>query len=96
MFLCALKYITLKVVKNMTVFMSLILILRRFTERGHLSILVKWTRISIKRTFMGLWNDFVIICIKIYNFKGSNKYDRFYVTDFNFEKVYRNGPSLHF
>jgi len=43
-----LKYITLMVVKNMTVFMSLILILRRFTE----------------------------------------KYDRFYVIDFNFAKVY--------
>jgi len=34
----ALKYITLKVVKSMTVFMSLILILRRFTEMGLLSI----------------------------------------------------------
>jgi len=30
--LFALKYLTLKVVKNMTVFMPLILILRRFTE----------------------------------------------------------------
>jgi len=36
MLLSALKYITLKVVKNMTVFMSLILILRRFTEMGFL------------------------------------------------------------
>jgi len=42
-----------------------------------------------------LWNDYVAICIKIYNFKGSKKYDRFYVIDFNFVKVYRNGPSLH-
>jgi len=33
-----LKYITLKVEKNMTVFMSLILILRRFIEMGLLSI----------------------------------------------------------
>jgi len=33
-----LKYITLKVVKNMTVFMSLILILQRFTEMGLLYI----------------------------------------------------------
>jgi len=28
---------------------------------------------------MGLWNDYVVICIKIYIFKGSKKYDRFYV-----------------
>jgi len=34
-----------------------------------------------------------VICIKIYNFKGSKKYDRFCVTDFNFAKVYWNGPS---
>jgi len=34
----ALKYITLKVVKYMTVFMSLILILRGITEMGLLSI----------------------------------------------------------
>jgi len=51
--LSALKHLTLKVVKNMTVFMSLILILRRFTEMGLLS-----------------------------------KYDRSYVIDFNFAKVY--------
>jgi len=38
MFLSALKYITSKIVQNMTVFMSLILILRRFTEMGLLSI----------------------------------------------------------
>jgi len=38
MFLSALIYITLKVVKNIIVFMSLILILRRFTEMGLLSI----------------------------------------------------------
>jgi len=38
MLLSALIYITLKVVKNMTVFMSLILILRRFTEMRLLSI----------------------------------------------------------
>jgi len=39
MLLSALKYITLKKVKNMTVFMPLILIFRRFTEMGLLSIL---------------------------------------------------------
>jgi len=44
--LSVLKHLTLKVVKNMTVFMSL-----------------------------------------IFNFKGSTKYDRFYVIDFNFVKV---------
>jgi len=38
MLLSALKYITFKVVKNMTVFMSLILILRRLTEMGLISI----------------------------------------------------------
>jgi len=38
MLLSALIYKTLKVVKNMTVFMSLVLILRRFTEMGILSI----------------------------------------------------------
>jgi len=48
MLLSSLTYITLKVVKNMTVFMSLILIFR----------------------------------------KGSKKYDRFYVIEFNFGKVY--------
>jgi len=36
--LSALKYITLKVVKNMTAFMSLILNLRRFTVLGLLYI----------------------------------------------------------
>jgi len=44
---------------------------------------------------MGLWNDYVVIGTKIYNFKGIKKYDRFYVIDFNFAKVYWNGPSLH-
>jgi len=44
---------------------------------------------------MGLWNDYVGTCIKIYNLKGSKKYDRFYVIDFNFAKVYRNGPTFH-
>jgi len=38
MLLYALKYITLKVVKNVTGLMSLILIFRRFTEMGLLSI----------------------------------------------------------
>jgi len=38
MLLSALKYITLKVVKHKTVFMSLILILRRLTEMGLLYI----------------------------------------------------------
>jgi len=38
MLLSALKYIALKVLKNMTVFMSFILILRRFTEMGLLSV----------------------------------------------------------
>jgi len=38
MLLSALKYIMLKVVKNMTVFMSLILILQKFTEMGLLTI----------------------------------------------------------
>jgi len=92
MLLSALKYITLKVVKIMTVFMSLILILQRFTEMGLLPIfkahnLVKRTRISIWLISLGLWNDYVVICIKIYNFKGSKKYDRVYVFDFNFAKV---------
>jgi len=64
MLLSALIYTTLKVVKNMTVFLSLILILRRSTEMGLLSI------------------------YKLYNFKGSIRYDRFYVIDFNFAKVY--------
>jgi len=44
---------------------------------------------------MGLWNYNVVIWIKIYNFKGSKKYDRFYVIDFNFAKVYRNGTPLY-
>jgi len=44
---------------------------------------------------MGLWNDYGVICIKIYNFNGSKKYDRFYVIDFFFAKVYRNGPPFH-
>jgi len=35
---------------------------------------------------MGLWNDYVVICINKYNYKGSKKYDGFYVIDFNFEK----------
>jgi len=43
---------------------------------------------------MGLWNDDVVIRIKIYNLKGSTKCDRFYVIDFNFAKVYWNGPSF--
>jgi len=47
--------------------MSLILTLRRFTEMGFPSLkannLVKWTRISMWHTFMGLWNDYVVICI---------------------------------
>jgi len=38
MLFSALKYITLKEVKNMTVFMTMILILRRFTEMGLHSI----------------------------------------------------------
>jgi len=37
----------------------------------------------------------LVICIKKYNSKGSLKYDRFYVIDVYFAKVYRNGPSLH-
>jgi len=37
---------------------------------------------------MGLWHDYVDICINIYNFKGSKKYDRFYGIDFNFAKAY--------
>jgi len=49
--------INFKAVKNMTVFTSLILILQRFTEMGLLST-------------YGRWNDYVVICIKIYNFKG--------------------------
>jgi len=44
---------------------------------------------------MGLRNDYVAICIKRYNFKGSKKYDRFYVTGFNFARAYRNGTSFH-
>jgi len=66
----------------MTVFMSLILNLGRLTEMGLLSI--NETRISIRHTFMGLWNDYVVICIKIYNFKGTKKYNRFYVINLNF------------
>jgi len=31
---------------------------------------------------------YVVICINIYNFKGSKKNGRFYVIDFNFAKVY--------
>jgi len=50
--------------------------------------LVKRTRISIWNFSMGLWNDYVVICMKIYNFKGSKKYDGCYVIDFNFAKVY--------
>jgi len=76
--------IKLKVVKNMTVFMSSILILQWFTEMGLLSIFKAHS--LVKRT-MGLWNDFVVICIKIFNFKGSKKYDGFYVIGFNFAKV---------
>jgi len=26
---------------------------------------------------VGLWNDYLFICIKLYNLKGSKKYDRF-------------------
>jgi len=37
---------------------------------------LKW---SFFPSFMGLWNDYVVICIKMYNFKGSKKYYRFYV-----------------
>jgi len=44
---------------------------------------------------MGLLNDYVVICINKYNFKGSKKYGRFYVIDFNFAKAYRNGLSFH-
>jgi len=60
---------------------------------------------------MGLLNYFVVICIKIFNFKGSTmimllsalKYITLnvvinmtiYVIDFYFAKVYRNGPSFH-
>jgi len=44
---------------------------------------------------MGLRNDYDVICIKIYNLKGSRKYDRFYAIDFNFAKIYRNGPPFH-
>jgi len=44
---------------------------------------------------MGLWNDYVGICIKLYNFKGSKKYDRYYVIGFNFAKAYRNGPPFY-
>jgi len=73
----------------MTVFMSLILILQRLIEMGlppslKAHYLLKRTRISIWHIFIGLWNGYVAICIKIYNFKGSKKYDRFYVIDFNF------------
>jgi len=28
---------------------------------------------------MGLWNDYVLICINMYNIKGIKKYDSFYV-----------------
>jgi len=44
---------------------------------------------------MSLWNDYVVICIKIYIFKGSKKFDRVYVVGFNVAKAYRNGPSFH-
>jgi len=50
---------------------------------------------ALKYITLKLWNDYVVICIKIYNFKGSKKYDRFYVIDFYFAKVHRNGPSFH-
>jgi len=57
--------------------------------------LVKRTRISIWHIFMGLWHDYVDTCIKMYNFKGSEKYDRLYVIDYNFPKDYWSGPSLY-
>jgi len=44
---------------------------------------------------MGLWNDYSVICCKLYTFKGSKKDDRFYAIDINFAKAYRNGPSFH-
>jgi len=44
---------------------------------------------------MGLWDNYVAICIKTFNFKGSQKYDRFCVIDVNFAKVYRNGTSFY-
>jgi len=97
MLLSALRYISN--IKNMTVFMLLIFILRGFQKWEFFPSLkahnfVKRTRISIWHTFMGLWNDYVV-CFKRYSFKGSTKYYRFYVIDYNFAKVYRIGPSFH-
>jgi len=43
---------------------------------------------------MGFWNEYVLICINIYNFKGIKKYDRFYVFDFNFAKVYSKNMTV--
>jgi len=72
----------------MTVFMSLILILRKFTEMGLLSkydlfmslilILRRFTEMGFLIIFKSpfdQWNDYVVICIKIYNFKANKKYD---------------------
>jgi len=85
MLLSALKYITLKVVKNMTVFMSLILIFRKgikkydrfyvfdfnFAKVYSKNMTVFMSLILIFRWFteMSLWNDYVVTCTKIYNFK---------------------------
>jgi len=47
-------------------------------------------------TFMGLWNDYVVIGIKIYNLKASKKSDRFYdinIYIFKGSNKYENGPS---
>jgi len=55
-----------------------------------------WNDNSIWHIFMGLWNDYVVISINKYKtLKVSKKYDRFYVNDFNFAKVYRNAPPFY-
>jgi len=71
--LSALKYITLKVVKNMALLSAL-----------------KYITLKIVKNMTVFMSLIYVICIKIYNFKGSKKYDRFYVIDFNFAKVNRN------
>jgi len=51
MLLSAFIYITIQVVKNMTVLMSLSFILRRFTEMGLLLILQRFTEMSLLNIF---------------------------------------------
>jgi len=65
-----------------TVVRSLTLILRRFREMGLL--------LNTKRPYL----EFLVICIKVFNFKSSKHFHRIYVIDLNFAKTYRNGLPL--